>query len=62
MVSHIPWRAVDQDGDEIDILVQKLKDKKAVMWFVKKILKDQQLALIKIVTDKLTSYSAEKQL
>ncbi|WP_232788013.1 DDE-type integrase/transposase/recombinase [Paraglaciecola sp. MB-3u-78] len=28
-VLHYLWRAVDQDGDEIDILVQKRKDKKA---------------------------------
>jgi len=28
-VLHSLWRAVDQDGDEIDILVQKRKDKKA---------------------------------
>ncbi|WP_415229627.1 DDE-type integrase/transposase/recombinase [Psychromonas sp.] len=26
---HYLWRAVDQDGDEIDILVQKRKDKRA---------------------------------
>tara|TARA_R110002167_G_scaffold91458_1_gene245968 strand:+ start:4784 stop:4969 length:186 start_codon:yes stop_codon:yes gene_type:complete len=26
-VLHYLWRAVDQDGDEIDILVQKRKDK-----------------------------------
>jgi transposase-like protein len=28
-VLHYLWRAVDQDGDEIDMLVQKRKDKKA---------------------------------
>ena len=28
-VQHYLWRAVDQDGDEIDILVQKRKDKSA---------------------------------
>jgi len=55
------WRAVDQDGDEIDILVQKRKDKKAAMQFFKKLLKGQQVAPIKIVTDKLRSYSAAKQ-
>jgi transposase-like protein len=30
-VLHYLWRAVDQDGDEIDILVQNRKDKKAVI-------------------------------
>ena len=28
-VLHYLWRAVDQDGDDLDILVQKRKDKKA---------------------------------
>ncbi len=28
-VQHYLWRAVDQDGDELDILVQKSRDKKA---------------------------------
>jgi putative transposase len=55
------WRAVDQDGDEIDILVQKRKDKSAAMQFFRKLLKGQQLQPIKIVTDKLKSYSAAKR-
>ncbi len=29
-VQHYLWRAVDQDGDELDILVQKRRDKRAV--------------------------------
>ncbi|MBE3658142.1 hypothetical protein BOO92_15795 [Vibrio navarrensis] len=40
-VLHYLWRAVDQDGDEIDILVQKRKDKKAAMRFFKRLLKGQ---------------------
>jgi putative transposase len=32
-VLHYLWRAVDQDGDEIDILAQKRKDKKAAIRF-----------------------------
>jgi putative transposase len=60
-VLHYLWRAVDQDGDEIDILVQKRKDKKPDMRFFKKLLKGQQVAPIKIVTDKLKSYSAAKR-
>jgi putative transposase len=55
------WRAVDQDGDEIDILVQKRKDKKAAKRFFRKLLKGQQVAPIKIVTDKFRSYSAAKK-
>ncbi len=63
-VLHYLWRAVDQDdqdGDEIDILVQKRKDKKAAIRFFRKLLKGQQAAPIKIVTDKLRSYSAAKK-
>jgi putative transposase len=58
---HSLWRAVDQDGDEIDILVQKRKDKHAAKRFFKKLLKGQQASPIKIVTDKLRSYSAAKK-
>jgi putative transposase len=35
-VLHYLWRAADQDGDEIDILVQKRKDKTVAACFFKK--------------------------
>jgi putative transposase len=57
-ILHYLWRAVDQDGDEIDILVQKRKDKKVARRFFRTLLKGQQVAPIRIVTDKLRSYSA----
>ncbi|WP_216606657.1 DDE-type integrase/transposase/recombinase [Vibrio sp. 99-70-13A1] len=38
-VLHYLWRAVDQDGDEIVILVQKRKDKAAALRFFKRLLK-----------------------
>jgi putative transposase len=60
-VLHYLWRAVDQDGDEIDILVQKRRNKKAVMKFFKKLLKGQQGTPLKIITDKLRSYPAAKR-
>jgi putative transposase len=60
-VLHYLWRAVDQDGDEIDILVQKRKDKKAAMRFFKRLLKGQQVLPLKVVTDKLRSYSAAQR-
>lgn len=47
--------------DELDILVQKRRDKRAAMKFFKKLLKRQQAASIKIITDKLRSYSAAKK-
>ena len=60
-VLHYLWRAVDQDGDEIDIPVQKRRDKKAAKRFFKKLLKGQQAASIKVVSEKLRSYSAAKK-
>jgi putative transposase len=60
-VLHYLWRAVDQDGDEIDTLVQKRRNKKAAMKFFKKLLKGQQATPLKIITDKLRSYSAAKR-
>ena len=38
---HYLWRAVDQDGDTIDILVQKRRNKVAAKWFFRKLLKSQ---------------------
>jgi putative transposase len=60
-VLHYLWRAVEQDGDELDILVQKRRNKKAAMNFFKKLLKSQQATPLKIVTDKLSSYSAARR-
>jgi putative transposase len=60
-VLHYLWRDVDQDGDEIDILVQKRKDKKEASRSFRTLLEGQQAAPIKIVTDKLRSYSAAKK-
>jgi putative transposase len=54
-------RAVDQDGDELDILVQKHRNRKAAMKFFKKLLKGQQTTPLKIITDKLRSYSTAKR-
>ena len=58
---HYLWQAVDQDGDEIDILVQIRKDKVAAMRFFKRLLKSEGSTPLKIVTDKLASYSAAKK-
>jgi putative transposase len=58
---HYLWRAVDQDGDVIDILVQKRKDKQAAKRFFKKLLKSQESTPFEIMTDKLKSYGAAKK-
>ena len=38
---HYLWRAVDQDGDTIDILVQKRRNRRAAKRFFRKLLKSQ---------------------
>lgn len=52
------WRAVDQDGDVIDILVQSRRNKGAALRFFRKLLKGQAYRPWKIITDKLRSYPA----
>jgi putative transposase len=54
------WRAVDQDGDVLDILVQSRRDKKAVKKFFRKLLKGLRYVPRVIITDKLRSYSAAR--
>jgi len=51
------WRAVDQDGDVIDILVQNKRDGNAAKRFFKRLLvSNQGIKPRMIVTDKLRSY------
>ena len=57
---HYLWRAVDQDGNVLDIIVQSRRNKKAAKRFFRKLLKGLQYMLRVIVTDKLKSYSAAK--
>ena len=57
---HYLWRAVDQDGDVLDILVQSHRDKKAAKKFFRKLLKGLRYVPRVIVTDKLRSYSAAR--
>ena len=52
------WRAVDQDGDVIDILVQSRRDCRAATRFFRKLLKGQERTPGRLVTDKLSSYRA----
>ncbi|MGW0962225.1 IS6 family transposase [Streptomyces gelaticus] len=50
------WRAVDQDGNVLDILVQSRRNTKAARRFLAKLMKKQQRVPRVIVTDKLRSY------
>ncbi len=52
------WRAVDQDGDVIDILVQSRRNRRAAERFFRKLLKNQGKVPFRLVTDKLKSYGA----
>jgi putative transposase len=58
---HYLWRAVDQDGDGLDILVQRRRNKKAAKKFFRKLLKGLRYIPRVIMTDKLKSYGAAKQ-
>ena len=55
---HYLWRAVDQDGDVIDILVQRYRNARAASRFFRKLLKGQGNKPWQLVTDKLRSYGA----
>jgi putative transposase len=58
---HYLWRAVDQDGNVLDILVQRGRDKTAAKTFFRKLLKGLTYAPRVIITDKLKSYGAAKR-
>jgi|SRR5215831_5953935 len=57
------WRAVDHEGEILDMLVQRRRDKCAALRLMRKLLKKQGFAPKLLVTDKLRSYgSAFRQL
>jgi putative transposase len=58
---HDRWRAVDQEGNVLDILVQRRRDKTAAKKFFRKLLKGCRYVPRVIVTDKLKSYEAAKR-
>ena len=53
---HYLWRAVDQDGEVVDVFLQKKRDGKAAKRFLERILKKHKGEPRIIVTDKLRSY------
>ncbi|WP_429925409.1 IS6 family transposase (plasmid) [Agrobacterium vitis] len=58
---HWLWRAVDQDGFVLDVLVQNRSNTKAAKRLMRKLLKAQGRALRVMITDKLRSYGAAKR-
>lgn len=55
------WRAVDSDGEVLDILMQQHRNKAAAKKFFRKLLNKQGFAPRVIVTDKQKSYGAAKK-
>ncbi|MBL6082803.1 IS6 family transposase [Belnapia sp. T18] len=60
-IQHWLWRAVDQTGLVLDVLVQSRRDKQAAKRLLRKLLKRQCRAPRVMVTDKLPSYRAAKR-
>jgi transposase-like protein len=52
------WRAVDHEGEILDMLVQRRRDTRAALRLMRKLLKNQGLAPKLLVTDKLRSYAS----
>ncbi len=55
---HWLWRAVDDEGEVLDILVQSRRDKAAAVRLLRKLIRKQGFAPETITTDKLGSYGA----
>lgn len=53
------WRAVDDEGGVLEVLVQSHRNKKAALKLMRKLLKTQGFLPSAIVTDRLSSYGAE---
>ena len=54
------WRAVDDEGEVLDLLVQRRRDKAAAVKLMRKLLKRHGFAPDVLVTDRLRSYTAAK--
>jgi putative transposase len=57
---HYLWRAIDQHGNVLDVLVQCRRNTKAAKRFIRKLLKGLCYMTRVIVADKLGSYGAAK--
>src|SRR5918911_3289114 len=55
------WRAVDSEGEILDLLLQPKRDKAAALRLMRKLLKKQGYAPDVLVTDKLASYGAARR-
>jgi len=55
------WRAVDDEGEVLDVVVQRSRDAEAALKLLKRLLRNQRIAPETIVTDGLASYPAALQ-
>ena len=52
------WRAVDHEGEVLDMLIQRRRDSRAALRLMRKLLKKQGFVPRLLVTDKLRSYGS----
>ena len=52
------WRAVDHEGEILDVLVQRRRDRRAAVKLMRKLLRKQGFVPKRVTTDKLPSYGA----
>src|SRR5436190_14891741 len=55
------WRAVDHEGEILDVLVQRRRDRRAAVKLMRKLMRKQGFVPRLAVTDKLRSYAAAFQ-
>jgi putative transposase len=60
-ITHYLWRAVDQRGNVLDVLVQSRRNAKAAKRFFRKLLKGLRFVPRVLVTDKLASYGVARR-
>jgi hypothetical protein len=60
-VKHWLWRAVDQAGVVLDVLVQRRRDKQAAKRLIRKLLKKHMRPPRVIITDKLASHTGKRE-
>ena len=56
------WRAVDDEGTVLDVVVQRRRNTKAARRLLRKLLRNQGIRPTRIVTDRLSSYGAALKL
>lgn len=53
---HYLWRAVDEEGEVLDVLKQSKRDRRAALKLMRELLKRQGFVPVAIMTDRLRSY------